>query len=167
MDTCINNMKINIVNNSNNPLPKYADSGSSGVDVYANIANVNDKFLYDGAVKVNDKKLILVPGSRALIPTGFHVALPEGYEIQVRSRSGLALKQGLMVTNGIGTIDSSYRGDIGVIITNTSKSPVEIHQGDRIAQLVLMKVDKIDWNPVESLDETERGEGGFGHSGIK
>lgn len=159
-------MKVNIVNNSNNPLPQRADEGSSGYDVYATMDLVNTKFLYDGAKVIGDK-LFLPSYSRALIPTGLHVAIPQGYEIQVRDRSGLALKQGLMITNGIGTIDASYRGDIGIILTNTSKNDVIISNGDRIAQLVLMKVETIDWDLVESLDETERGEGGFGHSGTK
>lgn len=159
-------MKVNIVNNSENPLPKYADTGSSGADVYADIVNINNKFLFDGAKKLTPTDLFMPQGSRALIPSGLHVAIPEGYEIQVRDRSGLALKHGIMVTNGIGTIDASYRGDIGIILTNTGSEPLVFKQGDRIAQLVLVKVEKIDWNLVESLDETERGEGGYGHSGI-
>ena len=159
-------MIVNIVNNSENPLPKYADAGSSGADVYADIVNINNKFLFDGAKKLNSTELFMPSGSRALIPSGLHVAIPEGYEIQVRDRSGLALKHGVIVTNGLGTIDASYRGDIGIILTNTGSEPIVFKQGDRIAQLVLMKVEKIDWNLVESLDETERGEGGYGHSGI-
>ncbi len=159
-------MKVNIVNTSYNPLPVRADEGSSGYDVYAALNFIDFKFLYDGAAIKGDK-LILPPGSRALVPTGLYVAIPQGYEIQVRDRSGLALKQGLIITNGIGTIDSSYRGSIGVILTNTSKSEVVISSGERIAQLVLMKVETIDWNLVNHLDETDRGEGGFGSSGIK
>lgn len=160
-------MIVKVVNKSTNPLPKYTDLASSGADIYADIEHINKKFLYDGASVLTDTQLFLPPGSRVLIPSGIHVAIPEGYEIQVRCRSGLALKQGLMVTNGLGTIDESYRGDIGVIITNSSKSPAIINHGDRIAQLVLMPVSKIEWQEVESLDETERGEGGFGHSGTR
>lgn len=158
-------MQVKVVNNSTNPLPQYADKGSSGADVYADVKNINEKFLYNGAKKLNTTDLFLPPMGRALIPTGLHVAIPEGYEIQVRDRSGLALKQGIMVTNGIGTIDESYRGDVGVILTNTGSEPIVIKQGDRIAQLVLQQVPKIEWVPVETLDETDRGEGGFGHTG--
>lgn len=159
-------MQVNVINLSNNPLPSYADNGCSGADVYADVENINEKYLYDGAFKMTPNQLLLPPGSRALIPSGIHVDIPEGYEIQVRSRSGLALKQGLMVTNGIGTIDESYKGDIGVILTNTGSSNFLVSQGDRIAQLVLMPVTKIEWNLVESLEESERGEGGFGHTGV-
>lgn len=163
-------MKVNVLNNSINPLPKYADNGSSGADVYADVEHVNKKFLFDGAILSygNEGPIIVIPPmGRALIPSGLHVDIPEGYEIQVRGRSGLALKQGIQITNGIGTIDASYKGDIGVILTNSGSEDFIIHQGDRIAQLVLMPVTKIEWNLVDSLEESERGEGGFGHSGIK
>ena len=129
-------------------LPTYATEGDAGMDIRA----AEDVTIY--------------PNETKIIPTGLKMAIPEGYEIQVRSRSGIALKQGLMVTNGIGTIDESYKGDIGVILTNTSKEAAIINQGDRIAQLVLMKVEKIDWNLVSDLNESVRGEQGFGHSGI-
>lgn len=169
-----NKMIVNVVNNSNNPLPKYADAGSSGTDVYADIENIDKKFLYDGSEILNlydsggpIKTLVIPPGGRALIPSGLHVAIPEGYEIQVRDRSGLALKLGVMVTNGIGTIDASYRGDIGIILTNTGNTLVKIFQGDRISQLVMMKVEKIEWNLVEKLDDSERGDGAYGHTGLK
>lgn len=158
-------MIIKVINKSTNPLPKYGSVGASGADLYANVIDINKKFLYDGAVILTDTQLLLPPGSRALIPSGVHVDIPEGYEIQVRNRSGQALKQGLIVTNGIGTIDEDYKGDIGVILTNTSKSSVIINQGDRIAQLVLMPVTKIEWKEVESLEESERGESGFGSTG--
>lgn len=165
-----NMIKVNVVNKSTNELPQYADSGSSGCDVRANLWEIKEKFLFNSEVIRKEDGCIdcvrINPGGRALIPSGLHVNLPEGYEIQVRCRSGLALKQGIMVTNGLGTIDESYTGDIGVILTNTGSEPFDVHQGDRIAQLVLMQVPKIKWNLVESLDETERGEGGFGHSGI-
>lgn len=163
-------MQVNIVNNSTNPLPKYADSGCSGADVYADIEHINQKFLFDGAILSygNEGPIVIMPPfSRALIPSGIHVDIPKGYEIQVRCRSGLALKHGIIVTNGIGTIDESYKGDIGVVLTNTGSEDFIVHQGDRIAQLVLMPITKIKWNPVESLETSERGEGGFGHSGIK
>ena len=165
-------MNINVINKSKNPLPKYADSGCSGADVYADIEHINKKFLYGGAeITVDpetwkDNILIIPPMGRALIPSGIHVDIPKGYEIQVRCRSGLALKQGIMVTNGVGTVDESFKGDIGIILTNTGNNPFIVRQGDRIAQLVLMPVTKIEWNLVDSLEESERGEGGFGHSGI-
>lgn len=161
-------MQVNIVNKSNNPLPTYADNGCSGADIYADVEHVNPKFLFDGANLSYGNEgpiVILPPGGRALIPSGLHVDIPYGYEIQVRCRSGLALKNGIMVTNGIGTIDESYKGDIGIVLTNTGQENFTINQGDRIAQLVLMPITKIDWNPVETLEESERGEGGFGHTG--
>lgn len=158
-------MIVKVVNNSTNPLPKYGSEGASGADLYADVININKKFLYDGASILTDTQLLLPSGSRALIPSGIHVDIPKGYEIQVRNRSGQALKQGLIVTNGIGTIDEDYKGDIGVILTNTSKTSVIINQGDRIAQLVLMPVTKIEWQQVESLEESERGENGFGSTG--
>lgn len=161
--------RVKVVNYSNNPLPEYADSGCSGCDIRAALDLVSLKFLYDGAKLIDGKeglKLLLPPCSRALIPSGLHVAIPEGYEIQVRARSGLALKHGVMVTNGIGTIDASYRGDVGVILTNTGSEDFVVNDGDRIAQLVLQQVPKIEWVPVETLDETDRGEGGFGHTGV-
>lgn len=160
-------MIVNIVNNSNNPLPVYATKGASGADVYADIEHINKKHLYDGATLLTDTQILLPPGSRALIPSGIHVNIPEGYEIQVRDRSGLALKNGIIVTNGIGTIDEDYTGDIGVILTNTSKEAFIINHGDRIAQLVMMKVEKMEWNLVEELENTERGEGGYGSTGSK
>lgn len=162
-------MKIKVINNSNNSLPEYADNGSSGCDIKAALNLVNPKFLYDGAKLINGKeglKLLLPPCSRALIPSGLHVAIPEGYEIQVRPRSGLALKQGVQLTNSPGTIDASYRGDVGVIITNSGSEDFIVNDGDRIAQLILQQVPKIEWIQVETLDETDRGEGGFGHTGI-
>lgn len=160
-------MIVNIVNNSSNPLPVYATKGASGADIYADIEHINKKHLYDGAAILTDSQILLPPGSRALIPTGIHVNIPEGYEIQVRDRSGLALRNGIIVTNGIGTIDEDYTGDIGVILTNTSKEAFIINHGDRIAQLVMMKVEKMEWNPVEELENTERGEGGYGSTGSK
>lgn len=161
-------IEVKVVNYSSNPLPEYADNGCSGCDIRANLDLVKGH-LYDGAAIYQGKqglKLVMPPGSRALIPSGLHVNIPEGYEIQVRGRSGLALKHGIMISNGIGTIDESYTGDIGVILYNSGSEDFIIEHGDRIAQLVLMQVPKIKWVPVETLDETERGEGGFGHTGV-
>lgn len=113
------------------------------------------------------KTIEIKPGGRCLIPTGLFVALPEGYEAQVRPRSGLALKQGITVLNSPGTIDADYRGEIGVILINNSLEPVRLHDGERIAQLVIAKHEQAEWEEVEELPSTDRGEGGFGHSGVK
>jgi len=144
-------VKVGIVNKSNNELPKYATIGSSGMDIRANIG----------------EPIILKPFERRLIPTGIYVDLPEGYEIQVRSRSGLAYKQGLFVLNSPGTIDDDYTGEIGVILCNLSGEEQTINPGDRIAQLVLCKLeDNVEWDEREELRKvTERGAGGYGHTG--
>ena len=144
-------VKVGIVNKSNNELPKYATIGSSGMDIRANIG----------------EPIILKPFERRLIPTGIYVDLPEGYEIQVRSRSGLTYKQGLFVLNSPGTIDDDYTGEIGVILCNLSGEEQTINPGDRIAQLVLCKLeDKVEWDEREELRKvTERGAGGYGHTG--
>lgn len=113
------------------------------------------------------KTIEIKPGGRCLIPTGLFMALPEGYEAQVRPRSGLALKQGITVLNSPGTIDADYRGEIGVILINNSLEPVRLHDGERIAQLVITKYEQAEWDEVEELSDTDRGEGGFGHSGVK
>lgn len=165
-------MKVQVVKNTSNELPAYADKGCSGMDLRADLRLINPKFLFDCEIIQKPSsdyinRIVINPGGRALIPTGLHVAIPNGYELQVRARSGLALKHGISVTNGIGTIDSSYRGDVGVILTNTGSEPFEIEQGDRIAQAVVAKVEHVEWEQVKSLDETERGEGGFGHTNIK
>lgn len=144
-------MVIQIINKSNNKLPEYATSQSAGMDLRANI----------------EKPIILTPLERKLIPTGLHIALPVGYEAQVRPRSGLALKHGITVLNTPGTIDADYRGDIGIILINLSNEPFEIKPGERIAQLVIAKYEQISWEQVEILDETERGAGGYGHTGVK
>jgi dUTP pyrophosphatase len=140
---------IPVINRSAFPLPAYATAGSSGLDVRANI----------------DAPITLTSLERTLVPTGLFVAIPQGYEIQVRPRSGLAVKQGLTCLNTPGTIDADYRGEIKVILINLSQEPQVIQPGDRIAQLVLQAIDIIHWQPVEQLDETGRGSGGFGHTG--
>lgn len=141
---------IKIVNKSGNPLPKYAHMNDSGLDICA--------FL--------EEDLIIKPGERALVQTGIYVAIPDGYEFQVRSRSGLALKKGIFVLNSPGTIDAGYRNSIGVILYNSSKDDFTVKNGDRIAQLVLQAVPMVVWQEVESLDDTERGMGGYGSSGV-
>ena len=143
-------MKVYVVNKSNHRLPEYSTSMSAGVDLKANIS----------------EPIVLGPLQRTLIPTDLYMAIPEGYELQIRSRSGLALKSGIFCLNSPGTIDADYRGNIGVILANFSDTPFMINPGDRIAQAVLNKVEKIEWKEVTTLDETERGTGGFGHSGI-
>ena len=163
-------VKVPVVNKSNNDLPAYADNGfNSGCDARADLWEIQEKFLFNSeVVRGENREIVCIrinPSGRALIPTGLHVAIPEGYEIQVRPRSGLALKAGVSCVNTPGTIDSSYRGDIGIILENRGTEPFDVCQGDRIAQLVLQEVPIIEWVPVESLDETERGEGGFGHTG--
>ncbi len=132
------------------PLPSYKTTGSAGMDVYAAI----------------EENIILHPGNTTLVPTNLAIALPEGFECQVRSRSGLALKSGVFALNAPGTIDSDYRGEIGIILSNFSKEAFTIKRGDRIAQLVIAKYEQAAWNEVDSLDETERGEGGFGSTGV-
>lgn len=145
-------IQVGIVNKSNNPIPVYETTGSSGMDIRA--------FL--------EEPIVLKPLERILIPTGLYFEIPEGYEIQIRSRSGLTLKRGLMVLNGIGTIDADYRGELGVILCNMSGEEQTVEPGDRIAQIVLMKVEKINFNVKEKITEkTDRGAGGFGHTGEK
>ncbi|MCI7273844.1 dUTP diphosphatase [bacterium] len=143
-------MKIRIINHSRHPLPQYATPLSAGVDLRANL----------------DAPVILPPMGRCLVPTGLRIALPAGYEAQVRPRSGLALKHGITLLNTPGTIDADYRGEIGVIMANLSAEPFTIADGDRIAQLVVARHETAEWEAVETLDDTERGEGGFGHSGV-
>ncbi len=143
-------MKVCVVNKSNHRLPEYSTPMSAGVDLKANIS----------------EPIILDPLQRTLIPTDLYMAIPEGYELQIRSRSGLALKRGIFCLNAPGTVDADYRGNIGVILANFSDTPFVINPGDRIAQAVLNKFEKIEWKEVTTLDETERGTGGFGHSGI-
>lgn len=142
-------MNVKIVNKSNYPLPEYKTPGSSGVDLYANITD----------------SIVIHPLERVLVPTGIYISLPEGYEAQVRPRSGLAAKEGITVINSPGTIDSDYRGEIKVILGKITKGDFIINPGERIAQLVIQKFEQALWEEVITLDETERGEGGFGHTG--
>ena len=144
-------MKIKIVNTSHHPLPEYATPMSAGLDLRANL----------------DAPLKLQPMQRCLVPTGLRIALPQGYEAQVRPRSGLALKRGITVLNAPGTIDADYRGEIGVILINLSQDSFVINDGECIAQLVIAAYEQAEFEAVESLDQTERGEGGFGHSGMQ
>ena len=143
-------MKIKIINKSRHALPEYATPQSAGVDLRANI----------------DAPVMLAPLQRALIPTGLYIALPEGYEAQVRPRSGLAIKKGITVLNSPGTIDADYRGEICVILVNLSDEPFEVTDGERIAQMVIARHEQAEWEECDSLDSTERGAGGFGHTGV-
>lgn len=142
-------MKVKIVNHSHHPLPEYATSLSAGMDIRANLS----------------EPIVLKSLERKLIPTGLYISLPEGYEAQMRPRSGLALKHGISLLNAPGTIDADYRGEIGVILVNLSSEPFTVNDGERICQMVIATHSQVNWELVEELDETERGAGGFGHTG--
>lgn len=144
-------MNVQIINKSKHPLPTYATVASAGMDLRANLS----------------EPITLKPLQRTLVPTGLYMALPVGYEAQVRPRSGLALKKGVTVLNTPGTIDADYRGEVGVILVNLSAEEFVIEDGERIAQLVIARHEQVEWQPVEVLEETQRGAGGFGHSGTK
>ena len=144
-------MKIQVINKSKHPLPQYATSQSAGMDLRANL----------------DTPIVLKPLQRCLVPTGIFMALPEGFEAQVRPRSGLAIKKGIGVLNSPGTIDADYRGEVCVILVNLSSEEFVIEDGERIAQMVIARHEQAEWQEVEILEETERGAGGFGHTGRK
>ena len=143
-------VKVKIVNKSNHRLPEYATINSAGMDLKAN----------------TDEPIVLGPLERQMVPTGLYIALPEGTEAQVRPRSGLAAKNGISVLNSPGTIDADYRGEIKVILINLSNEKFVVNPGERIAQLVIAKYERVEWDEVAVLDETERGEGGFGSTGM-
>lgn len=144
-------MKVKIVNNSQWPSPEYATPQSAGMDLKANI----------------DEPIVMGPLERAMVPTGLSIELPDGYEAQIRPRSGLAAKFGVTVTNAPGTIDADYRGEIKVLLVNLSKEPFTINPGERIAQMVIARYEKIEWEECSSLADSLRGEGGFGSTGRK
>jgi len=144
-------MKVNIVNRSRFPLPQYATVHSAGLDLRADLEFAQ----------------VLKPLERAMVPTGLFIELPEGYEAQVRPRSGLAAKHGISIVNTPGTIDPDYRGEIKVILVNLSDVPFTLEPGERIAQMIIARFEHISWNEVETLSVTDRGEGGFGHTGVK
>lgn len=144
-------VKIEVINKGRQPLPAYATVQSAGMDLRANIP----------------ESITLQPLERRLIPTGLYIALPEGYEAQVRPRSGLALKHGITVLNSPGTIDSDYRGELMVLLINLSQNPFTVNDGERIAQLVIARHEQAVLTAVEVLDKTERGAGGYGHTGVK
>lgn len=144
-------MKVQIINKSKHALPTYATEASAGMDLRANLS----------------ESIVLKPLQRCLVPTGLYMALPVGYEAQVRPRSGLAIKKGVTVLNTPGTIDADYRGEVCVILVNLSAEEFVIEDGERIAQMVIARHEQVEWQAVEVLDDTERGAGGFGHSGVK
>jgi dUTP pyrophosphatase len=147
----VDKLTVNIINNSANPLPAYATEGSSGLDLRANI----------------EAEIVLQPLERALVPTGLFIELPLGYEAQVRPRSGLAIKQGITCLNSPGTVDADYRGELKVVLINLSNEHQAIHPGERIAQMVIQKVEHVTLVEVKEIGSTTRGEGGFGHTGKK
>ena len=144
-------LTVKIINQSPYPLPKYATPASAGVDLYANLS----------------ESIVLGSLERSLVPTGIFIELPIGYEAQVRPRSGLAVRHGISLVNSPGTIDADYRGEIHVILVNLSNDPFEVKPGERIAQMVISKHEQVHWEQVEVLSETQRGSGGFGHTGTK
>lgn len=144
-------MNVKIINTSKHPLPKYETSQSAGMDLRANLK----------------EDIVLHPLERVLVPTGLYIALPEGYEAQVRPRSGLALKHGITVLNTPGTVDADYRGELRIILINLSNDDFVIKDGERIAQMIIARCEQAELIEVEELDDTERGKGGFGHTGVK
>lgn len=144
-------ISVKIINRSHHELPAYATPGASGMDVRANL----------------DHPIVLEPMERVLVPTGLYIQLPEGHECQIRPRSGLALKHGISIVNAPGTVDADYRGEIKVILINLSKEPFVINDGERVCQMVITNYTQVKWEPVERIDETVRGDGGFGHTGTE
>ena len=144
-------MKVRIINKSHHPLPGYATPLSAGMDIRANLS----------------ESVVLKPLKRKLIPTGLYISLPEGYEAQMRPRSGLALKHGITLLNTPGTIDADYRGEIGIILINFSNEDFVINDGERICQMVVKEYCRVDWVEVQTLEDSDRGAGGFGHTGVK
>ncbi|MBQ4632353.1 MAG: dUTP diphosphatase [Prevotella sp.] len=144
-------VQIKVINKGHHALPEYATPQSAGLDLRANI----------------EQPIVLKPLQRCLVPTGLYIALPEGYEAQVRPRSGLAYKHGITVINSPGTIDADYRGEIGVLLVNLSDKEFVVNDGERVAQMVIARCEQAVFEPVEVLDDTERGAGGYGHTGVK
>lgn len=143
-------IKVKIINRSGHELPAYETPSSAGMDIHACL----------------DEPVVLKPLQRALIPTGLRIQLPQGHECQIRPRSGLALKHGISLVNTPGTVDADYRGEIGVIMINLSDEPFVVNDGERIAQMVITQYTHVEWEPVTELDQTKRGDGGFGHTGV-
>lgn len=144
-------IRVKIINDSHHPMPAYGTPGASGMDVRAYLP---------------EKPVVLAPLERALIPTGLRIQLPRGYECQIRPRSGLALRHGISLVNTPGTVDSDYRGEIGIILVNLSNEPFTVNDGERICQMVITRYTRVTWEEVDRIDQTERGEGAFGHTGV-
>jgi len=144
-------IKVKIINRSGYELPAYETPSAAGMDIHAAV----------------DAPVTLAPLQRTLVPTGLRIQLPQGYECQIRPRSGLALRSGISLVNTPGTVDADYRGEIGVIVINLSDTPFTINPGERIAQMIIAPYSHVEWEPVERIDETKRGEGAFGHTGVK
>lgn len=161
-------MKIQIIKNTTNDLPVYETIDSAGCDLRAELSLFNKNHMYNTSYNIHNGiySVTLAPGGRALIPTGLKIALPTGYEARIQPRSGLALKHGITVLNSPGCIDADYRGDIGIILINHGDKSFEIKQGDRIAQMIISKVEQADFNIVDELNETYRGFDGFGSTGV-
>lgn len=147
----MDNVTVKIINNSHHQLPQYSTADSAGMDVRANLAH----------------PIVLAPLERVLVPTGLYIELPSGYECQLRPRSGLALKHGITLVNTPGTIDADYRGEIGVILINLSNKSFTINDGERICQMVITRYSHVEWVTVTEISDTDRGDGGFGHTGVK
>lgn len=147
----MDSLKIKIINKSGNGLPAYETPSSAGMDVRA----------------FTSEPIVIKPGQRVLVPTGLRVQLPQGYEMQIRPRSGLALRHGITLANSPGTVDADYRGEIGIIVINLSDAPFVVNDGDRICQMVVTRYSHVEWEQVETIDETVRGDGGFGHTGVE
>lgn len=163
-------MKVQIINKSPFKLPEYKTILSSGMDLKADLTNP-DRIIRKGGMGFNSvdsiekTQITLYPNSRVIIPTGIYLEIPKGYEAQIRPRSGQSFKKGFILPNSPGTIDADYRGEVGVIIANYTGKSIQIKHGERIAQMVFAKVEQIEWDEVDTLKDTERGEGGFGHTG--
>lgn len=164
-------LKVPVINKSDNELPEYATSGSAGFDFCANVYEVKEKFTWNCSLLRNINGMVvgvtIYPGGRALIPTGLYMAIPEGYMLAIVTRSGLGLKKGVTMANSFGVIDADYRGDIGLIVQNNGFEPFTIQQGDKVGQGIIYKCEQAEFTLVDELDKTERGEGGYGHTGVR
>lgn len=164
-------MKVKVINSSNNPLPKYETINSAGMDVRADLSRIETKSDLTSYGDIdfirNNKTIVVNPRGRVLIPTGLRFEIPEGYQISARPRSGLSIKKGLTLCNAVGTIDADFRGEFMIPVVNIGNTPQTIANGERLCQILLEKVNKIEWEEATEISETERGEGGFGSTGTK
>lgn len=164
-------INVPVVNESSNKLPEYATPKSAGFDFRADVSKVKEKLTWNCILSYDESgiinKVIVCPGGRALIPTGLHMSIPEGYMLAVVTRSGIGLKNGITMANSYGVIDADYRGDIGLIVQNNGFEPFTVQQGDKIGQGIIYKCEQAEFTLVDELDKTERGEGGYGHTGVR